>query len=180
MFTKFTNAIKQSTIILAIAVIGSHFSGTFSKVHAQTRLRGTMVGTEVTVEDLNALGAMNANVIRWQLNWSGAANKADANQYRDWIQNALGVLDSRLETCARNNIRVVLDLHEAPGGVYTKEGEPLKGQHRVFHEPWARALFLETWQHITERYRRDRTIIAFDLLNEPRCPNGQSLSLIHI
>jgi endoglucanase len=77
-------------------------------------------------------------------------------------------LDRALELCARHGIYAFLDLHSAPGGqnpdwhADNAVGECLFWEHRGFRD---RTVGL--WRHIAERYRDNRWVAGYDLLNEP-------------
>ena len=136
------------------------------KGHSLPRLRGAMVGPNVTEEDLREFGKLwNANHIRWQLLWGGfprsPADRATPEEYRQWLESALERLDQLLPVCREAGILVAVDLHTAPGG------RNEAGECRLFQERVWQDLFLEIWVEIAKRYRDEPAVWGYDLLNEP-------------
>lgn len=143
------------------------------KGHDLPRLRGTMVSTFMTPEDLRVLKSWGANHVRWQLTWDGfpasPADNADLAEYSTWLESALKHLDSTLPLCRELGIHVVVDLHTPPGG-RNKEVEC-----RIFKEKKFQDAFLQLWGDIARRYKNEKTVWGYDLVNEPvegDVPNG--------
>ncbi|HPD17742.1 MAG TPA: cellulase family glycosylhydrolase [Planctomycetota bacterium] len=141
-------------------------TGTMYKGHELPRLRGAMIGPNVTAADLEVLGGQwGANHIRWQLIWGGfphsPADKGDLAAYDAWLEGALKHLDELLPTCQRLGILVAVDLHTPPGG--RDEGSSC----RIFHEKRFQDKFVEVWEKIARRYRGHKAVWAYDLVNEP-------------
>jgi hypothetical protein len=141
-------------------------SGPAYKGHPLPRLRGAMISPQVTAEDLRVLGTQwRANHVRWQLVWGGfphgPADKGDLAAYDAWLESALGHLDERLPVCRRSGLLVLIDLHTPPGG------RDRAGACRLFHEKRFQDAFLRTWEKIARRYKGNRTVWGYDLVNEP-------------
>ena len=136
------------------------------KGHALPRLRGAMVGPDVTEQDLREFGKLwNANHIRWQLLWGGfprsPADRAAPEEYRQWLESALQRLDQLLPVCREVGILVAVDLHTSPGG------RNEAGECRLFQERVWQDLFVDLWVEIAKRYRGEPAVWGYDLLNEP-------------
>ncbi len=75
--------------------------------------------------------------------------------------NSLQIFDKVLQVADEKGIKILLDVHSAKadnsGHVY-----PL-----WYDETFTEAIFYETWEWVTERYKNNDTLIAFDLENEP-------------
>jgi len=133
------------------------------KTHNLEMLRGAMLGTDVTNEDILEFGQQwNANLVRWQLNWSEFdSNETNITAYWTWILAELDRLDEGLEYSRTAGLKVVVDLHTAPGGRDSNNiNEVFKQQHYL-------DTYYEVWEAIATRYKGNTTIWAFDLLNEP-------------
>jgi endoglucanase len=74
-------------------------------------------------------------------------------------------LDSCLGWCRDNGLRVILDLHKAPGYNFA---ETIEGLHPMplFHDPLAQERFLKLWETLAERYKTEGDTLVFELLNE--------------
>ena len=157
-------------------------SGPVYKGHDLPRLRGAMISTDVQESDLVTLGKeWGANHVRWQLTWGGfphsPADNGDLVAYDAWLEGALKHVDKLLPVCNRLGIKVVIDLHTAPGG------RDAAGACRLFQEKRFQDNFLGWWQKIALRYRGNKAIWGYDLFNEPSegevsegCLNWQQLA----
>ncbi|MCL2117734.1 MAG: glycoside hydrolase family 5 protein [Planctomycetaceae bacterium] len=136
------------------------------KGHDQTRLRGAMIGTNVGERDIRVLGGeWGANHIRWQLLWggfpNGPADTATRQQYRDWLEREYKRLDQLLPVCEELGMLIVIDLHTPPGGRDKDANMPLFQKKELQEE------FLHTWEVIASRFKGNKAVWAYDLLNEP-------------
>ena len=130
------------------------------------RLRGAMIGTGLKEADFITLGRdWGANHVRWQLLWNGfphsPADNGDLAAYDAWLEGELKRLDGLLPVCEKLGIKVLIDLHTPPGG----RTESL--QCRIFADRNCQEKFLELWNKIAQRYKGNRTVWGYDLLNEP-------------
>jgi aryl-phospho-beta-D-glucosidase BglC (GH1 family) len=136
------------------------------KGHDLPRLRGAMISPNVTESDLRVLGGQwKANHVRWQLLWGGfprsPADKGDQAAYDAWLESALARLDRLLPVCEELGIKVLVDLHTPPGGRNDAS------QCQMFHEARFQEAFAKVWDKIARRYRGNKTVWGYDLVNEP-------------
>lgn len=136
------------------------------KEHDRERLRGAMIGTNVGESDIRVLGGeWGSNHIRWQLLWggfpNGPADTATAEEYRQWLEGQFRRLDSLLPVCEELGMLIVIDLHTPPGGRDKDSNMPLF-QHRELQ-----AEFVRAWEEIAARYKDNKAVWGYDLLNEP-------------
>ena len=116
--------------------------------------------TNPTLQDFEKIASWGANLVRLVIH-------ADPTkpQYRDYYNTDLSTiqggafakLDQVLGFAARTHIRVVIDLHTAPGSD--------DGSLWTSYRHWD--AFERLWAFLAERYKDDPTIVGFDLLNEP-------------
>ena len=156
--------------------------GAAFKGHDLPRLRGAMIG-RVNKDDLEVLGGQwKANHVRWQLIWGGfprsPADKADAKAYDAWLDGELKRLDELLPVCERLGIRVLIDLHTPP------DGRDDANNCRMFVEPSKQEQFVAVWDRIARRYKDQKAVWGYDLVNEPvegvkadQCLDWRSLAL---
>jgi len=136
------------------------------KGHDLPRLRGAMISPKVTEADLRVLGGQwKANHVRWQLIWggfpNGPADGADVDAYNAWLESALVHLDQLLPVCKELGLRVLVDLHTPPGG------RDESSECRMFKEKRYQDAFVDVWDRIARRYRGNKTVWGYDLVNEP-------------
>ena len=69
-------------------------------------------------KDLPDLKSWGANLIRWQLirQWHARNNNQDPDEYLGWVNARIPEVKQVLDKCQELGIKVVLDLHVAPGG----------------------------------------------------------------
>ena len=136
------------------------------KGHDISRLRGVMIQPRsFEEEDLNVLADWGVNHVRWQLLWggfpNGPADKATPEEYHAWIEQECQKLDRMLPLCEKAGVHVVIDLHSPPGG--RLENADMK----MFLEKKYQDTFLEVWEKMARRYKGNKAVWAYDLMNEP-------------
>lgn len=93
--------------------------------------------------------------------------------------NTIGfeILDPIISLCKEYGIFVVLDMHAAPGGQNSSDFSDSDGQTAYLWEnPSNRRWLASIWKYIADYYSDNRTIVAYDLLNEPVIfPYGPSI-----
>lgn len=136
------------------------------KGHPLPRLRGAMIGPDITDDDLLEFGQIwKANHIRWQLIWGGfprsPADHANLAEYRHWLERALSRLEQALPVCRKAGLLVTVDLHTPPGG------RNEASECRIFHDREFQEAFIEIWEEIAKRFRESDVVWGYDLVNEP-------------
>lgn len=133
-------------------------------VFSFTAFRGVMSPMKVKENDIKTLGIeWKANLIRWQINMTSAENQsvgADLIKYSQWIEKKLLEIDSLLTICRKYGVKVVIDLHSVPGGRDN-------GVVRLFYNKEFNDYFVNLWIKIAKRYKGNRTVWGYDLINEP-------------
>jgi hypothetical protein len=136
--------------------------------HDLARLRGVMSPSVFREEDLRVLGQnWKANLIRWQIQpsglakWKAAGTARDLAAYDQWMDGKLEELDKVLEACRKYGIKAVIDLHEAPGG--RDENNNLV----LLYDAKYQEHFVALWEKIARRYKGNRAVWGYDLVNEP-------------
>ena len=128
------------------------------------RLRGVMSpGGPLNEEMLQTLKNWNANLIRYQLirNWGQMNTEMDLDEYNIWLDKRLNNLEQMTKLSSGYGIRFILDMHSPPGG---KSGWY---NMRMFSEKKYADAFVDCWKKIAERFRDNKAIFAYDLVNEP-------------
>ena len=89
---------------------------------------------------------------------------------------AIRLIDNTLAWCAANNMRVVLDLHAAPGaqGSDTNISDALTPRGNEFwNNPTNQDVANQLWAMLATRYKDDARVAMYDVLNEPNnVPDG--------
>jgi hypothetical protein len=154
--------------------------------HSLPRLRGAMIAPDsLTEQDLGVLaGDWSGNLVRWQLIRYGVPpTETGFDGYGRWLERQLNQLDRGLTWAAKMGVKVVVDLHSPPGGTAISGGyQAALGS--IWTDTNAQKRFVEVWRKIATRYKGDKRIWGYDLLNEPvdndvveGCDDWQSLAL---
>lgn len=126
--------------------------------------------TEADIAQIERLGFNCVRVPFWYRNFmnedgSWRTENADDNpgfQRLDWL----------LETCAAHGIYVILDLHGAPGGQSMNHCTGKAGRNELYESEERMAQTVSLWQAIAARYKDNKAVAAYDLLNEPQNNSG--------
>lgn len=81
-------------------------------------------------------------------------------------------LDWLISTCEKYGIYVILDLHGAPGGQSKNHCTGKAGRNELYGNEKMMDATVELWCAIAERYKNNKTVCAYDLLNEPQNNGG--------
>ena len=84
------------------------------------------------------------------------------------------LVDRLLAWCKQEGLYVVLDMHAAPGAQTGKNIDDSDGYPWLMKDAASQEQAVAVWQRIARHYKDDRTVIGYDLLNEP-IPNYPKL-----
>ena len=103
----------------------------------------------------------------------------DTNQlFNDTSVAGFTMIDQLIEWCEANGMYIILDLHAAPGG----QGSNIDIAD-VFHENnlWTFPVFQDVttrlWERLSQRYKAQPRIAAYDLINEPNNVPGSGQTI---
>lgn len=127
----------------------------------------------ITEEDIAQIEKLGFNCVRvpfWyrnfmteDLNWlSENHNDNPGFQKLDWL----------ISTCEKHGIYVMLDLHGAPGGQSKNHCTGKAGRNELYENEKMLNATVDLWCAIADRYKDNKTICAYDLLNEPQNNGG--------
>lgn len=91
----------------------------------------------------------------------------DADQQIRFDGPGWALLDRLIGWCHQAGLKVILDLHAAPGGQTGVNHDDGTGFPLVFYVPRDKARTLALWQEIARRYRDETAVLGYELLNEP-------------
>ena len=137
------------------------------KGHDRPRLRGTMISPPRFGEaDLEVLaGQWNANHVRWQLTAGGfprcILDEKPVAEYNAWLDKELAHLESMLPHLEKQGVLAVIDIHTPPGG------RDANHDCLLFRRKEYQDAFIANWIMIAKRFRGQKAIWGYDLVNEP-------------
>jgi GNAT superfamily N-acetyltransferase len=81
------------------------------------------------------------------------------------------LLDRLVGWAKASGLRVILDMHAAPGGQVGASHDGGTGFPLLFYVHANQDLTVRLWRHLAERYRDEPAVLGYDLLNEPIAPH---------
>jgi endoglucanase len=119
--------------------------------------------------DIDFIKAAGFNTVRVPLHW-GLFVKPGTRGDDQFEGPGWALLDRLVGWTRQAGLRVILDLHAAPGGQTGVNHDDGPGFPLVFYVPRYRELTIELWRRLALHYRDEPTILGYDLLNEPISP----------
>jgi endoglucanase len=123
----------------------------------------------IAKEDVDFIKAAGFNTVRVPLNWRLFATPDDSGT-EQFEGPGWALLDRLVQWCRDAGLRVIVDLHAAPGGQTGVNHDDGPGFPLTFYVPRYRKLTIALWQKLAAHYRDETAILGYDLLNEPISP----------
>jgi endoglucanase len=123
----------------------------------------------IAEDDIRFIKAAGFNTVRVPLHWRLFVEPGDAGEDR-FTGPGWHLLDRLVQWCRESGLRVIIDLHAAPGGQTGVNHDDGFGFPLTFYVPRYRQLTVALWQKLAAHYRDEPTILGYDLLNEPISP----------
>ncbi|HUO00403.1 MAG TPA: cellulase family glycosylhydrolase [Bradyrhizobium sp.] len=123
----------------------------------------------ITQEDIAFIKAAGFNTVRVPLSWRLFVEEGDGGAVR-FEGPGWSLLDRLVQWCRDSGLRVLIDLHSAPGGQTGHTHDEGTGYPLLFYVPEYKRLTIALWQKLAEHYRDETALLGYDLLNEPISP----------
>lgn len=127
----------------------------------------------ITEEDIVQIEKLGFNCVRvpfWYRNFMTEDLEWLAENHND--NRGFQKLDWLISTCENYGIYVILDLHGAPGGQSKNHCTGKAGRNELYEKEEMMNATVELWCAIAQRYKNNKTVAAYDLLNEPQNNSG--------
>jgi len=121
-------------------------------------------------DDIRFIKAAGFNTVRVPLHWRLFVEPGDEASADRFEGPGWQLLDRLVEWCREFDLRVIIDLHAAPGGQTGVNHDDGTGFPLVFYVPRYRRLTVALWRELAAHYRDEPAILGYDLLNEPISP----------
>jgi endoglucanase len=124
-------------------------------------------------DDVRRISDWGFDHIRLPIDYKILEDDAGPDEYPD---SGFVHLDRCLSWCQASGIRVVFDVHRAPGYSFTNTLEAERTEENtLFSDPSCRDRFVHLWEVLARRYAgAAEDILAFELLNEIVLPDGSA------
>jgi endoglucanase len=123
----------------------------------------------IAKDDIAFLKATGFNTVRVPLNWrlfvEPGPDGVDRFEGPGW-----SLLDRLVQWCSEIGLRVIIDLHAAPGGQTGVNHDDGPGFPLTFYVPRYRQQTIALWRQLAAHYHDEPAILGYDLLNEPISP----------
>jgi len=120
-------------------------------------------------DDFAFLSASGFTTVRVPLHWKFFLDPKDPSKV-DPNGEGWALIDRAIGWAKAHNIKVILDIHAAPGGQTGVNHDDGVGYPLTFYVPEFRRRTIAMWSAIAERYKDETAVLAYDLLNEPISP----------
>ena len=122
----------------------------------------------ITRRDIEFIAGLGANTIRLPFPYKLFTDE-------DYMgltagQDGFVRVDSVVNWCRDNNLYLILDMHDAPGGQTGDNIDDSYGYPWLFESERSQQLFCDIWKKIAERYKNEPVILGYELINEPIAP----------
>lgn len=129
----------------------------------------------ITERDIEMIAELGLNAVRVPFNHTILESSKGAvdDDAIGW-----GYLDQLIEWCKRHEVYIVLDLHSAPGGqssVFVADPDEVK----LWDSEENQDRTIAIWRAIAGRYKDEKVIAGYDLLNEPGYTNPADLIVMY-
>ena len=118
----------------------------------------------ITKEDIHFIKSTGLNHIRVPFNFKFFLVEDHPEIF---LEEGFKRLDDIIKWCREENLYVVLDMHAAPGGQTGDNIDDSWSYPFLFENKDAQNTTIELWKKIADRYKDEKIVIGYDLLNEP-------------
>ena len=118
----------------------------------------------ITREDIQYIKKLGLNSVRVPFSWRLFTVEENPEL---WTGPGFEMLDRVIEWCREADLWVILDMHCAPGGQTGDNIDDSWGYPYLFENPISQERTIQLWKKIADRYKNERCVIGYDLLNEP-------------
>ena len=127
----------------------------------------------VTRADIDFIASCGANTIRIPFNYRLFTDE-------DYMgltsgQDGFERIDSAVVWCREAGLKVILDMHDAPGGQTGDNIDDSYGYPWLFESTASQELFYDIWVRIASHYKDETAILGYELMNEPVAPYFENM-----
>lgn len=119
----------------------------------------------ITEDDFEFIASTGANTVRVPFNYK-------LFTYEDYMglndpEEGFRRLDDCVRWARKNNLRLILDMHDCPGGQTGDNIDDSYGYPWLMTDSVSQEQFVKIWTDIASRYKDEEIILGYELANEP-------------
>lgn len=119
----------------------------------------------ITEDDIKYIKQTGMNSIRIPFHYKLFTNEGYMGL--EPSEDGFALIDQVVEWCREQNLYIILDMHDAPGGQTGDNIDDSYGYPWLMESEASKVLFCDIWKNVAEHYANDTIILGYDLLNEP-------------
>lgn len=119
----------------------------------------------ITKADIDFIAAAGANTIRLPFHYK--LFTTDEYMGSNDPEEGFRIIDKALGWCRDNNLYLILDMHDCPGGQTGDNIDDSYGYPWLMVSEPSQKQFCEIWKCIADRYKDEPRILGYELMNEP-------------
>lgn len=119
----------------------------------------------ITENDIEFIASTGANTIRLPFHYKLFTNEDYMGMNDE--NEGFRIVDLVVEWCRKYNLRLILDMHDCPGGQTGDNIDDSYGYPWLMTDLASQAQFINIWEKIAERYANEPVILGYELMNEP-------------
>lgn len=119
----------------------------------------------ITRKDIEFIASTGANTIRLPFHYKLFTDEDYMGLYAQ--QDGFERVDSVVTWCRDNNLYLILDMHDAPGGQTGDNIDDSYGYPWLFESERCQSMFCDIWRKIADKYKNEPVILGYELINEP-------------
>ena len=119
----------------------------------------------ITKADVDFIASTGANTIRLPFHYKLFTDEDYMGLTKD--QDGFARIDSVVSWCKANDLYLILDMHDAPGGQTGDNIDDSYGYPWLMESEKSQQQFCDIWRTIADRYKNEETILGYELINEP-------------
>lgn len=130
------------------------------------------LANHTTKTDIDSLASWGFNSVRLPMHYNLYTLPVEDEKVKGqqtWIDKGFEMTDALVTWCRLNNMYLILDLHSAPGGQGNdnniSDRDPSKPS--LWDSEANQQKTIALWKKLAERYKDEKTIAAYDIINEP-------------
>ncbi|ONK75505.1 uncharacterized protein A4U43_C03F17600, partial [Asparagus officinalis] len=122
----------------------------------------------IVEEDFNFISQNGLNAVRIPVGWWTAINPTPW----PFVEGSLQILDRAFSWAEKYDLKVIIDLHAAPGSQNGYEHSASRDGSQEWGTNDTIAQTITVIDFLTNRYAKSPSFLAMELLNEPRAPGA--------